>query len=146
MKRFVNGVEVELVAGTAEVTQTSDRLMVRSADGTHSAVAVRIGDTVHVSYRGQTYAVEKARRVRAGRGAGDGEMRAPMPGLIVDILVAEGDVVSKGDKILVLEAMKTQQAFNAPFDGTVEKLAVTKGQQVSERDLLAVIAATEEAS
>jgi 3-methylcrotonyl-CoA carboxylase alpha subunit len=146
VKRFVNGVEVELAAGTAEVTQTSDRLMVRSADGTHSAVAVRIGDTVHVSYRGQIYSVEKARRVRAGRGAGDGEMRAPMPGLIVDILVAEGDSVSKGDKILVLEAMKTQQAFNSPFDGTVVKVTVTKGQQVAERDLLAMVAPVEEPS
>lgn len=144
MKRFVNGVEVELTPGSAEVTALSDRLMVRTADGSHSAVAVRSGDVVHVSYRGHTYVVEKARRVRSGRGAGDGEMRAPMPGLIVDVLVSEGASISKGDKVLVLEAMKTQQAFHSPFDGTVATLGVQKGQQVSEGDILALIEPLEE--
>lgn len=62
-----------------------------------------------------------------------------MPGQIVDILAAEGDTVTKGDKILVLEAMKTQQAFTAPFDGIVQKIAVQKGDQVGDGDLLALV-------
>lgn len=139
MKRFVNGVEVELTTGHAEVTSLHDRTLVRTGDGSSSAVAVRIGDTVHVSYRGQSYIVEKARRTKAGRGASDGELRAPMPGLIVDVLLDEGAEVLAGDKVLVLEAMKTQQAFAAPFDGTLTKLTVSKGQQVSDQELLAVI-------
>lgn len=66
-------------------------------------------------------------------------MRAPMPGQIVDVLVERGANVTKGEKILVLEAMKTQQPFTAPFDGVVEKLDVTKGQQVAEGAVLAVV-------
>jgi 3-methylcrotonyl-CoA carboxylase alpha subunit len=62
-----------------------------------------------------------------------------MPGMIVDVLVAEGDSVVAGQKILVLEAMKTQQPFNAPFDGVVRKLNAVKGVQVSGDDLLAVV-------
>jgi 3-methylcrotonyl-CoA carboxylase alpha subunit len=66
-------------------------------------------------------------------------MRAPMPGQIVDVLVSEGAKVAKGDKVLVLEAMKTQQAFLAPFDGVVEKLPVKKGEQVADGQLLALV-------
>ena len=66
-------------------------------------------------------------------------MHAPMPGLIVDVLAAEGDAVKKGQKILVLEAMKTQQPFASPFDGILKKLFVAKGTQVVEGALLAVV-------
>ena len=143
MKRFVNGEEVDLQPSEAEITPLSDRLMVRTADGSQSAVAVREGDTVFVSYLGQTYTVEKVRRTRGARGEGNGEMRAPMPGLIVDVLAKVGDEISKGDKVLVLEAMKTQQPFVAPFDGTVTSLSVQKGDQVADGDLLAVVSPKE---
>lgn len=69
-------------------------------------------------------------------------MRAPMSGLIVDVLVADGVEVHKGQKLLVLEAMKTQQPFAAPFDGKVTKVLVQKGQQVAEGAILVVVEAT----
>lgn len=62
-----------------------------------------------------------------------------MPGQIVDVLVKEGDAVHKGQKILVLEAMKTQQPFTAPFDGTVDKINVQKGKQVGDGEVLAIL-------
>ena len=141
MKRFVNGVEVELGdAEGVEVVRLSDRLLVRSPDGSFSAVAVRQGDTVHVSYRGQTYRMEKAgARARAGKSHGTGEIHSPMPGQIADVMTTEGASVTAGTKLLVLEAMKTQQTFTAPFDGVVEKLPVVKGQQVRDGDLLALV-------
>lgn len=138
MKRFVNGEEVELTTGKAEVTQTSDRLLVRSVNGTHSATAVRLGDTVMVSYRGQVYEVTKGGRTRAGA-AQSGEIKAPMPGSIVEVYVEAGDEVRKGDRLLVLEAMKTQQPFNAPFDGKIVKVEVVKGQQVNDGALLVTV-------
>jgi 3-methylcrotonyl-CoA carboxylase alpha subunit len=146
VKRFVNGVEVELSpAEGVEVRRLPDRLVVKGPDGAHTAVAVRRGDSVLISYRGQVFTVEKASaRSRGAAAAGSGEMRAPMPGLIVDVVAVEGQTVTKGDKILVLEAMKTQQAFSAPFDGTVTKLPVQKGEQVAEGQLLAVVEAAEQ--
>lgn len=141
MKRFVNGQEVELGrAEGVEVTPLSDRLMVHTKEGTHSAVAVRVGETVHVSYRGHVYVVERAQsRAGSHSAAGSGEIRAPMPGQIVDVFVAEGQAVNSGDKILVLEAMKTQQTFSAPYDGVVSKLTAVKGAQVGDGEMLAVI-------
>ncbi len=139
MKRFVNGIGVECEPDDAEIIQLGDRMVVRTAEGAHTAAAVRHGDTVHVSYLGRTFVVEKAKRVRASRGGADGELRAPMPGVIVDVLVSEGDAVQRGDKVVVLEAMKTQQPFTAPFAGRVATLKVAKGQQVAEGELLASV-------
>lgn len=144
MKRFVNGREVDLSeAAEVEVQQMPDRLMVRTSEGSHSAVVVRSGDTAQVSYRGRIYTVEKASRVRAGKGAGSGEITAPMPGQVVDVLVEEGQSVSKGDKLVVLEAMKTQQAFTAPFNGRVSKAPAQKGEQVAEGQLLVLVEAVD---
>lgn len=62
------------------------------------------------------------------------ELKAPMPGLIVDIRVQPGQTVQKGDPLLVLEAMKMENILKAPTDGTIESLKVglranvTKGQ------------------
>lgn len=139
MKRFVNGDEVELIED-AEVIRLGDRLQVKTPEGSFSAVAVTQGDAVLISYKGRQYRVEKkASRVRSGGGAASGELRAPMPGQIVDVRAAEGDVVKKGDVLVVLEAMKTQQPFAAPFDGTVKKLGVAKGDQVADGAVLAVV-------
>ena len=139
MKRFVDGDEVELQTG-ASVTTASDRLMVHTPEGTFSAVAVTQGDAVLVSYKGRQYRVEKkSSRPRGAAGAASGEMRAPMPGQIVDVRVVEGDQVTKAQTLLVLEAMKTQQPFTAPFDGVVKKLGAAKGDQVADGALLAVV-------
>lgn len=143
MKRFVNGEAIEFESCEAQVIHAPDRLIVKTADGAHSAAAVRVGDTVHVSYRGHTYLVEKATRPRGAGAGGSGELRAPMPGLIVDVLLAPGTKVSKGDKILVLEAMKTQQPFIAPFDGVLIEVKTSKGEQVAEGALLAIVTAEE---
>lgn len=140
MRRYVNGEEVDLDPSSSKVSKLSDRLIVHSPEGSYSAVAVRSGDKVVVSYKGRIYNVESAKpRVRGGGAGGSGELRAPMPGQIVDVLVEEGGSVTKGQKILVLEAMKTQQPFTAPFEGTVSKLSVQKGQQVGEGDVLAIV-------
>jgi acetyl/propionyl-CoA carboxylase alpha subunit len=64
--------------------------------------------------------------------AGDGAVRAPMPGKVVAVSVATGDAVTKGQALLVLEAMKMEHALSAPFDGKVETLAVALGDQVTE--------------
>ncbi len=140
MRRFVDGVEIEFPDGEATVEPFEDRLIVRSARGTKTAVAIRDADAVLVSYLGRQYRVERRPpRASSTGGASSGEMRAPMPGQVVDVRVALGDVVSKGSVILVLEAMKTQQPFAAPFDGIVKRLNVARGAQVDEGTLLALV-------
>lgn len=146
MKRLVNGVEVEVEAGFGEVTPGSDRLYVRTENHTSSAVAIRQGDSVTISYRGSLYRVEKP-SVSAAKGAGhvSGQIRSPMPGMIVEVFVSKGDTVVKGQKLLVLEAMKTQQPFSAPFDGVVTEVGARAGKQVAEGAILVVVEAAEQA-
>lgn len=64
------------------------------------------------------------------------EIKAPMPGLVLDIRVAEGDVVKKGDPIIVLEAMKMENILKSPADGTIKKINVKKGVAVEKNQVL----------
>ncbi|MBU1377377.1 MAG: acetyl/propionyl/methylcrotonyl-CoA carboxylase subunit alpha [Alphaproteobacteria bacterium] len=76
-----------------------------------------------------------------GGAAGDGSVRAPMPGKVTQLSVKAGDKVVKGQPLLTLEAMKMEHALNAPFDGTVETLSAELGAQVSEGTVLAKLTA-----
>ena len=141
MKRFVDGREIHFPESPdVEVTPLFDRLAVRGKDGTATAVAVKSGSSMLVSYRGRQFRIERSQsRPRSSRGGESGKLFAPMPGQIVDVRVSVGEEVRDGDKILVLEAMKTQQAFVAPFAGTVAQLLAATGDQVEEGQLLAVL-------
>jgi biotin carboxyl carrier protein len=63
-------------------------------------------------------------------------IQAPMPGLILDIQVSEGDEVKEGDALLVLEAMKMENVILSPRAGTIAKIAVKKGAAVDKKNLL----------
>ena len=75
--------------------------------------------------------------------AGDGAILSPMPGKIIAVDVAAGDAVTKGQKLLTLEAMKMEHSLTAPFDGVVAELNATAGAQVQVEALLAKIEAAE---
>ena len=77
---------------------------------------------------------------RLGFGAdvakGPSLVKAPMPGLVLSLLVEEGQRVQKGDTLLILEAMKMENAIKAPQDAVVRKVAVVQGQAVEKLALL----------
>jgi 3-methylcrotonyl-CoA carboxylase alpha subunit len=83
------------------------------------------------------------RRRKASAGAAgsasDGGLRAPMPGKIVAAPARAGDAVTKGQPIVVLEAMKMEHALTAPFDGVVAEFNVAVGDQVTDAAVLAVV-------
>jgi pyruvate carboxylase subunit B len=62
-----------------------------------------------------------------------------MPGVIVDVLVKEGDQVSAGDPVLITEAMKMETEVQAPVGGTVKAINVKKGDSVNPDEALVVI-------
>lgn len=72
--------------------------------------------------------------------AGDGQIRAPMDGAIVNLLVNKGDTVTKGQTLLILEAMKIQQQLKSDVDGVVDELIGQLGQQVKKRQVLIKVA------
>ena len=64
------------------------------------------------------------------------EIKAPMPGLVLDIAVEEGQQVVKGDKILILEAMKMENSIVIPTDATIKTILVKAGQSVEKGQVL----------
>jgi biotin carboxyl carrier protein len=64
------------------------------------------------------------------------EIKAPMPGMVLNVLVKEGDVVKKGDALIVLEAMKMENILKSPAEGTVKRVVAQKGTAVEKNQLL----------
>ena len=83
------------------------------------------------SYRG--------RKAASAAHGGPKNVRAPMPGRILRVLVARGDQVEAGAALLVIEAMKMQNEIRSPKKGTVRKLPAEAGATVSAGDLLVVV-------
>jgi len=97
---------------------------------------------VLLSEAGQSWLVAPWRADGAAAGAaGDGAILSPMPGRIIAVDVAAGAAVTKGQKLVTLEAMKMEHTLTAPFDGTVAALNVSIGGQVSEGTLLVKVEA-----
>ncbi len=64
------------------------------------------------------------------------DLKAPMPGLIVDIKVQVGDTIKKGDTILILEAMKMENVLKATGDGTVKAIRISPKQNVEKNQVM----------
>lgn len=64
------------------------------------------------------------------------QVKAPMPGLVLNVLATEGDEIKKGDSLLVLEAMKMENMIKSPTDGVIKKIAVKQGDKVEKNELL----------
>jgi len=79
----------------------------------------------------------------ADGGVGSGSILAPMPGRVIAVEVATGDTVTKGQKLLTLEAMKMEHTMTAPFDGVVQEVNCASGDQVQVEALLVRLEASE---
>lgn len=104
--------------------------------------------TFEVLIHGELYAVqvqdERSYRLAQARSslvedAGVMSINSPMPGLILDVLVAEGDRVQKGDKVVILESMKMENELRAGRDGQVTRIFVKPGDSVDKNQELAMI-------
>ena len=94
-----------------------------------------------VTVNGRTVMLTKSSGVKRS-GAGQdhaSELAAPMPGVIRGVNVGEGESVTKGQTLMVLEAMKMEIRIQAPFDGVVKSLAVKVGQTVDREQILIVL-------
>ncbi len=81
----------------------------------------------------------EAPKPAAAPAAGGVQVKSPLPGSVIKVLVSEGQAVKKGDTLLTLESMKMENAIMAEQDGTVKQVAVTPGQNVMQDDLLIVL-------
>ncbi len=129
-----------------EIVAMADLDAVLLINGRRCVVPFHIeGDTVHLSLDGQTYQAGLAAKSQTRkRRQHEHSMTAPMPGVVLEIFAAAGDVVTKGTPLMILEAMKMEHPINAPYDGVVEAIHCTKGQLVQPGVDLISIAEKEE--
>ena len=84
---------------------------------------------------------EREKRLKAAAGAGAVEggefhLKAPMPGLVVSVLIEEGQEVKKGQVMLILESMKMQNELRSPRDGKVVRVKVGNGDRVEHKETI----------
>jgi biotin carboxyl carrier protein len=111
----------------------------------HESYVQQGEDNWEVLLRGRLYPVtvedEREKRLRAAAGSGVAEsgeflLKAPMPGLVVTILVKEGQEIKKGQVILILESMKMQNELKSPRDGTIGRIRIKAGETVEQKQTL----------
>ena len=139
-------------AATATVTYGSDGPRV-AISGVGPAADARVFEADNEAQH-EAYVLRHGRQTRvrlqdfaAGAAAadgGDGVIKAPMHGRVLEVAVGVGDAVAGGQRLAVIEAMKMEHALRAPFAGTVAEMAVVAGQQVVEGAKIMVIAPAEE--
>jgi biotin carboxyl carrier protein len=99
----------------------------------------------YVAMAGNTWVLERPQSVRRGRdraaaGPGASSVEAAMPGHVLDVLVKEGDVVTKGQTLVLLEAMKMELRIAAGVEGVVQKVLCQAGQIVERGQVLVELA------
>ena len=124
---------------TLDVSPVSPGTFILCRDGVVETFhCVRVGRTIHLSWRGSIYRLEEAdEESLSGHRPPPGALEAPMPGKIIAVRVGVGDRVARGDEVLVVEAMKMENAVRAPRDGVVKAVRVTVGDTVAAGHVLA---------
>lgn len=136
-ERAVDFQEISAALYSALIENRSIEALVEERDGIHQ-VQILGGQ-----YDVQVIDERRYRLSSAGGGfsAGSGELtiRSPMPGLIVDVRVTEGQEVAAGASLVVLESMKMENEIKAPRAGTVARISVGKGESVEQNRALLVL-------
>jgi 3-methylcrotonyl-CoA carboxylase alpha subunit len=114
------------VDGTAPVTDAA------VFDGVEEVYVVRHGRQTRVR-------LKDVATTSAEAGAGDGAVKAPMHGKVLQVFVETGRPVSAGERLAVIEAMKMEHTLRAPFDGVVAEVAAVAGVQVADGATIVVI-------
>ena len=127
-------VDVEIVRADAE----RGRLELRIDDERVIAYVSSDNAKRWVTVNGQTFMLTKSSGTKRSRAGQDhaSELAAPMPGVVRGVNVGEGESVTKGQTLMVLEAMKMEIRIQAPFDGVVKSLAVKVGETVEREQIL----------
>ncbi len=114
----------------------------------HAFAWAWVGPELHLWLEGALYVFQRAEIRRRGSNSAAvqaGDITAPMPGTVLDILVSEGERVEQNQTVMVMESMKMELLITAPRDGIVQRVAVQPGQQVERGMRLLELASEGEA-
>jgi len=140
----VNGLELEVDSRDLSATQKhviyqnksyNIELVERNEDG--KAVVIKVNGTLYqVGIEDQYDELLKKLGMDSSSANKVLEIKAPMPGLVLNVIVTEGQEVNKGDSLLVLEAMKMENIIKSPTGGIVKKILIRKGDKVEKNEIL----------
>jgi acetyl/propionyl-CoA carboxylase alpha subunit len=106
--------------------------LLRRGEAVETFHCVREGDVIHLNWRGATYRLEDlGEGRRAAHRQTSGGLEAPMPGKVIAVRKQAGDSVVKGEEILIVEAMKMENAIRAPRDARVKLITAKLGDMVA---------------
>lgn len=115
----------------------SYRAEVIKSDFENKTFSLKInGSKYEVSLKDKSDLLLEKLGLNTSASSGIKEIKAPMPGLILEIKVKEGDTVKKGDSLMVLEAMKMENVLKSPGEGIVKTVRVKKGDSVEKNEIL----------
>ena len=107
------------------------------ADFLSKKYTIKINNNIYeVSIANELDSLIKSMGIERGRSKVINAIKAPMPGLILEISVEVGQVVKENDPLLILEAMKMENSFLSPRDGTIKSIAIEIGNAVDKGQLL----------
>jgi biotin carboxyl carrier protein len=128
---------LEVMPGVFSVLKDNASFLIRLSPG--------LDDTLDVSWGATRFSIalgdvrDRAPRKSGASDAGPKELRAQMPGKVVKILVQEGERVSAGQGVIIVEAMKMQNEMKSPKDGVVSRIGTAEGATVAAGAPLLVI-------
>lgn len=107
------------------------------ADASRKSIVIKVnGRTYPVVLKDKFDLLLEKMGMNTNASAKVSSVRAPMPGLIIDLKVRDGDAVKSGDTLLILEAMKMENIIKAPADATVKSVKVSMGEGVEKNQVL----------
>lgn len=120
-----------------EIDKNQENVYLKDSHGNQTQGLVS-GDLIWID--GMRFEKQSSRKKRRGvQEASAGGLLSPMPGKILKVMVASGDQVTKGQALLVMEAMKMEHTLKAPYDGLVSKLPYKVGDQVQGGEELLIL-------
>jgi biotin carboxyl carrier protein len=142
---MVNGTSVELDEQALTHANTTNVIYQNKSYNVEVVEVNSLEKTSTIKVNGNLYTVQvedqfdlllKQLGMDAAVGAKIREIKAPMPGLVLKIMVEEGDEVKKGDNLLVLEAMKMENILKSTTDGIIKKIHVSQGDKIEKNTVL----------
>ncbi len=128
----------DAIALSIESRETGEGLCRTESGRIHAFAWAWVGPELHLWLDGALFLFQRAapststgrRRGNASAAEASGDILAPMPGAILEVLVAEGDRVERNQTVVIMESMKMELVITAPRDGVVRRVSVQQGQQV----------------
>jgi acetyl/propionyl-CoA carboxylase alpha subunit len=137
--QLVEGEIVKIKNGQFHILQNNKSYNAHliESDFTSKAFVIRINNTnYHVQLKDKYDDLLHALGMDANTQPKVNNLKAPMPGLVLDVLISEGQQINKGDSMIILEAMKMENVLKAAVDAVVGRVHVSKGARVEKNEML----------